>query len=297
MTDEQTTQPARDASTYAYWEGAAATHGTTETDRYYKLDDVVAGGTLMTVLEERALAVATGASADDPLGRLAGLDVLHLQSHIGVDGVVMARAGARVTCADYSATALGRARELAARIGVTIETVETDARALPASLHGRFDLVYATIGAICWIDDIDLWMRQVALALRPGGRLVMVELHPIYQMFDELSPDIVCDFPYGGGQPMTYSGTGSYADPTSTVESTTTCYAHSIGEVVMGGLRAGLSTELLEEHTEIAFNPRGDSVLVQGEDGQHRFLLGRGTRPGEPAQPLPVAFTFIARKA
>lgn len=297
MTDEQTSLPARDASTHDYWEHAAATHGTKDTDRYYRLDDVVAGGTLMTELEEQAVAVATGADAGEPLGRLAGLDVLHLQSHIGVDGVVMARAGAQVTCADYSATALARARELAARVGVAIETVETDARALPSSLHGRFDLVYATIGAICWIDDIDLWMRQVSLALRPGGRLVMVELHPVYQMFDELSPDIVCDFPYGGEQPMTYTGSGSYADPTSTVESTTTCYAHSIGEVVMGALRAGLATELLEEHTEIAFNPRGDSVLAVGDDGLHRFLIGRGTRPGEPPQPLPVAFTLVARKA
>jgi len=285
-----------DASTKKYWDGAAATHGTTPQDRYYHLDDVVAGGTLMTALEESALARATGADPAAPLSALAGLDVLHLQSHIGVDGVVMARAGARVTCADYSATALQRAHELAARVGVSIETVETDARDLPASLHGRFDLVYATIGAICWIDDLDLWMRQIALALRPGGMAVVVELHPAYQMFDELTPDIVCDFPYGGGGAFTYTGTGSYADPTASEESTTTSYAHSIADIVMGGLRAGLALELLEEHDAIAFNPRGDSVLTLCDDGMHRFLIGRGTHPGEPPQPLPVAFTYLARK-
>ena len=285
-----------DPSTKQYWDGAAATHGTTPGDRYYLLDDVIAGGTLMTSLEESALALATGADPASPLSSLTGLDVLHLQSHIGVDGVVMARAGARVTCADYSATALGRAQELAARVGVSIETVETDARDLPASLHGRFDLVYATIGAICWIDDLDLWMRQVALALRPGGALVMMELHPAYQMFDELSPEVVCDFPYGGGVALTYTSSGSYADPTSAEESTTTSYAHSIADVVMSGLRAGLSLEHLDEHDAIAFNPRGDSVLTEGDDGLHRFLLGRGTNPGEPPQPLPVAFTYIARK-
>ncbi len=285
-----------DPSTKQYWDGAAATHGTTSTDRYYHLDDVVAGGTLMTSLEEAAVARATGADPATPLAGVAGLDVLHLQSHIGVDGVVMARAGARVTCADYSAPALGRAQELAARVGVTIETVETDARDLPPSLHGRFDVVYATIGAICWIDDLDLWMRQVALALRPGGVLVMVELHPAYQMFDELSPEVVCDFPYGGGVGFTYTGTGSYADPNASDESTTTSFAHSIADVVMGGLRAGLTLEHLEEHDAIAFNPRGDEVLTQGEDGLHRFLLGRGTHPGEAPQPLPVAFTYLARK-
>lgn len=285
-----------DPSTKNYWDGAAATHGTTPGDRYYLLDDVVAGGTLMTTLEEQALARATGVDAGTPLAALPGRDVLHLQSHIGVDGVVMARAGARVTCADYSAAALGRAHDLAARVGVTIETVETDARDLPPSLHGRFDIVYATIGAICWIDDLDLWMRQVALALRPGGVLVMVELHPAYQMFDSLSPEVVCDFPYGGGVALTYTGAGSYADLTDTNESTTTSFAHSIADVVMGGLRAGLTLEHLDEHDAIAFNPRGDEVLTQGDDGLHRFLLGRGTNPGEPPQPLPVAFTYLARK-
>jgi SAM-dependent methyltransferase len=284
-----------DASTKQYWDGAAAKHGTTPEDRYYHLDDVVAGGTLMTSLEESAVARATGADPAAPLSGLAGLDVLHLQSHIGVDGIVMARAGARVTCADYSATALGRAQELAARVGVAVETVETDARDLPTSLHGRFDLVYATIGAICWIDDLDVWMRQVALALRPGGALVMVELHPAYQMFDSISPEVVCDFPYGGGVALTYTSSGSYADPTDTSESTTTSYAHSIADVAMSGLRAGLALEHLDEHDAIAFNPRGDDVLTEGPDGLHRFLLGRGTHPGEPPQPLPVAFTYIAR--
>ena len=48
-----------------------------------------------------------------------------------------------------------------------------------------------------------------ALALRPGGRLVMVEIHPAYQMIDSREPDLVVDFPYGGGTGVTF--TGSYA--------------------------------------------------------------------------------------
>lgn len=280
-----------------YWEKAAATHGTTDTDLHYHFDKVVAGGSLMTRLEELGIATATGADADDPLSRMRDLDVLYLQSHLGADGVVMARAGARVTCADFSATALRRVRELATACGVEVETVETDARAIPASLHGRFDLVYVTVGAICWIDDLDLWMRQVSLALRPGGRLVMVEIHPMYQMVDAREPDLVVDFPYGGNAGVTFTGGGTYADPESTIESTTTSYAHSIADIVMGALRAGLATEVLEEHTACEINPRGDDVLTRGEDDLYRLLLGRGTNAGDPPYPLPVFLTFIARKA
>lgn len=280
-----------------YWEKAAAHHGTTDADLHYHFDVVVDGGSLMTALEERAVALATGASVDDPLAGVRGLDVLYLQSHLGADGVVMARAGARVTCADFSATALSRVRELAARVGVPVETVETDARALPESLHGRFDLVYVTVGAICWIDDLDLWMRQVALALRPGGRLVMVEMHPAYQMVEARTPELVIDFPYGGGAGLSFTGTGTYADPDAAIESTTTCYAHSIGDVVNGAIRAGLRIDLLDEHTAIEINPRGDDVLQRGDDGRYRLLLGRGTNPGDPPEALPVFFTLLTTKA
>jgi SAM-dependent methyltransferase len=279
-----------------YWEQAAATHGTTDHDTYYHLDKVVAGGTLMTEHEERAVALATGAPAEDPLSKVTGLHVLYLQSHIGVDGVVLARAGARVTCADFSPTALERAHALAARVGVEIQTVETDSRAIPDSLHGRFDIVYVTIGAICWIDDLDVWMLQVALALRPGGRLVMMEIHPIYNVFYTRTPELVADFPYGGGTALTETDTGTYADPTSTIESTTTCFAHSIGDIVSSAIGAGLRVDHLDEHTHLAFNPRGDDVLRLDPDGQYRLRLGRGREAGVPAEPLPIAFTLLATR-
>ncbi len=279
-----------------YWEKAAATHGTTDDDTFYHLDVVVAGGTLMTVMEQEAVARATGAPLEDALANLRGLDVLYLQSHIGPDGVVMARAGARVTCADFSATALSRVRALAAEVGVEVDTVECDSRAIPESLHGRFDLVYVTIGAICWIDDLDLWMRQVALALRPGGRLVMVEIHPLYCMIDEREPELVVNFRYGGGTGLTETDIGTYADPTSTLEATTTCYAHSIGDTVTGAVRAGLRVDLLEEHTAVAFDGRGDDVVRLEGDGLRRLRLGRGTNPGDPAEPLPVMFTLLATR-
>jgi len=279
-----------------YWEQAAATHGTTDQDTYYHLDKVVAGGTLMTEHEERAVALATGAPAEDPLSAVTGLDVLYLQSHIGVDGVVLARAGAHVTCADFSPTALERAHELAARVGVAIETVETDSRAIPESLYGRFDLVYVTIGAICWIDDLDRWMRQVALALRPGGRLVMMEIHPAYNVFYTRSPELIADFPYGGGAGLTETDTGTYAEPASTIVSTTTAFAHSLGEVVTAAVDAGLRVDRLAEHTHLAFNPRGDDMLVLEDDGQYRMRIGRGREEGTPGEPLPIAFTLLATK-
>jgi SAM-dependent methyltransferase len=298
-----TTGPAPDGPTafagnLDFWEKAAAVHGSgSDSSRHYQFDAVVEGGSLMTRMEERAIADATGATYDDPLAGVRDRDVLYLQSHLGADGVVMARAGARVTCADFSATALAKARELADRVGVPLETVECDARALPERLHGRFDLVYVTVGAICWIDDLDLWMRQVALALRPGGRLVLVDLHPLYQQVFEREPELIVDFPYGGGEGQSFTDSGTYADPTADFVSTTTNYAHSVADIVMGALRAGLHLRLLEEHTASEIDPRGDTSLQRGDDGLYRLLLGRGPNEGDPPCPMPVFLTFVAEKA
>ena len=60
------------------------------------------------VQEERAaLALATRDRG------VHGLDVLHLQCHLGCDAVTLAREGARVTGVDFSRTALERLDELA----------------------------------------------------------------------------------------------------------------------------------------------------------------------------------------
>lgn len=273
---------------HAHWEALAAVHGTGR-DPYYDLDRVVAGGSLMTDHEVAALARATGGAG------VAGLDVMHLQCHLGGDAVVMARDGARVTAVDFSATALARAADLAARCGVALETVEADSRALPASLSGRFDLVYSTIGVLCWIDDVDVWMASVARALRPGGALVLVELHPLLTAIDSVDP-LVIDFPYAFDGPRVYSGTGSYAG-VETEEWTTVQYAHGVGEVVAAAVGAGLAVEHLAEHLSMAFDPRDLGAPVE-PDGRFRLRLGAGssTDPGVPAEPLPVLYTLIARR-
>ena len=244
----------------------------------------------MTDHEEAALALATRGAG------VAGLDVMHLQCHLGADSVVMARDGARVTAVDFSAIALSRVADLAARCGVAVATVEADSRSLPDSLTGRFDLVYSTIGVLCWIDDVDAWMASAARALRPGGALVLVELHPLLTAIDSVDP-LVVDFPYAFDGPRVYSGTGSYAG-VETEPWTTVQYAHSLAEVVSAAIGAGLAVEHLAEHLSMPFDPRDLGADVE-PDGRYRLRLGRGsaTDASVPAEPMPVLYTLVARRA
>src|SRR6476619_2688027 len=115
------------------------------------------------------------------LGRLDGLDVVHLQCHIGTDTVSLARLGARsVVGVDFSPSALDVARRLADRTHTPVDFVEADVYDALAVLGTEsFDVVYTGVGALCWLPDISRWADVVAGLLRPGGELFMREGHPV----------------------------------------------------------------------------------------------------------------------
>jgi SAM-dependent methyltransferase len=264
------------ATNLAHWEALAAVHGQ---DEYYDAEALVAGTDSLSDREDEAVRAA--------VGEVAGCDVLHLQCHIGFDSISLARRGARVTGADFSPASLEKARALAARAGVEIEFIEADATALPATLLGRFDLVYSTMGVICWIEDLGAWMRSVHAALRPGGRLALVDIHPLFNMVGGRDP-LVLDFPYAANGPRRFDEAGSYADADAEVAVTTEIvYAHSLGETVNAAIAADLRVDALHEHLDVGFDPRG-RMLVREDDGRLRLRVC--------GEPLPVLFTLLATK-
>ncbi|WP_411150919.1 class I SAM-dependent methyltransferase [Streptomyces sp. A30] len=264
----------------ALWDQRARIHGSSPTDRFYDVEAFLAGRQTLYAIE-RELA-----------GDVTGKDLLHLQCHFGMDTLNWARLGARVTGVDFSPAAIERARLLAERAGLEATFVEADTQRLPAQLEDRFDLVVATYGVLCWIADVKAWMRGAAMALKPGGSLVLVDLHPAFQTVAGLDP-LVVDWPYGGGEPQRETVTSTYAEPDRTTPALDTVqYPYSLGEIVTGAAEAGLTTKHLGERIATDLDPRG--ILRQGEDGLYRLPFGdshlpilyslRAESPG-PAQP------------
>jgi SAM-dependent methyltransferase len=261
----------------AHWNELADVHGRGISE-YYDVDRLIGGGSTLSRIESDGV--------DRAVGDLAGKDVLHLQCHLGMDAVSLARLGARVTGADFSPAALARAGEIASRCGVQVDFVEADATDLPAALHDNFDLVYATIGVLNWISDVDAWMRSVRSVLRPGGRLLLVDVHPLFAMFRDLQP-LEADFPYASAGPVSFDEQGSYADKDAVLSSSATVeFAHSLGEVVTAAVGARLHIEYLQEHLECDFDPRG--ILEADADGLFRMRLG--------GRPAPVLYSIVASR-
>jgi SAM-dependent methyltransferase len=263
-----------------HWDDLAEAHDR-GTGRFYDTQALIRGENPLWAVERRALARVA------PDG-VAGRDVLHLQCHLAADAIHFAREGARVPGLDASRVALERAAVRAERCGVDVRWVRADASDPPADLDGGFDLVWATIGVTCWAHDLSRWMAAAARLLRPGGRLVLIDLHPLYAMFGTLQPPVV-DFPYGGGAVLAFDEGGSYDDPKAPVASTEAAVAAwDVGEHVAAAIGAGLTIEHLEEHLASDHDPRG--LLAADADGLYRLRLG----PSQP--PVPLLFTLVARR-
>ena len=202
----------------AHWDALAAVHGQ---DGYYDAEALIGGGGLPGRPRGRG-------GAARRWGRSPGLDVLHLQCHIGFDSISLARRGARVTGADFSPASLSpprvgvfhscslRARELAGagRGGGRVRGGRRDgaagraARALrPRATRRSASPVLGSRtsrGRGCAPCTIARWRR-------PGGRLVLVEIHPLFNMIGEREP-LPLDMPYAADGPRRFEEPGSYAD-------------------------------------------------------------------------------------
>lgn len=224
------------------------------------------------------------------LGELTGLDVLHLQCHIGTDTLSLARLGARLTGLDFSKPALDEARALARAVGADITYVHADAYAAADVLgEKRFDLVYTGIGALCWLPSIERWASVIARLLRPGGRLFLREGHPTLWALDQERPDglLALRYPYfEQSEPVRFESPGTYV-PTEAEfrENVSYEWNHGIGEIVTALLGEGFRLTMLTEHDSVPWAPFA---------GRMREIAGGEYQLIEGSEMLPLSYTLQA---
>jgi SAM-dependent methyltransferase len=234
----------------------------------------------------------------DLLGDLSGRRVLHLQCNDGADTLGLAALGGEALGVDISDVAIEAARTLAADSGIAAAFERADVLEwLPAAADGgeRFDVVFASYGALPWVSDLGAWMRGAAGVLAPGGRLVMVEFHPLMYVFEEGWRVERSYFAKPGGQHweegvedyVGYSAEGESAEAARAWANPSPCveFQWTLGDVVGAVAAAGLCLERFEEHPHSNFwRPFPD---MRGDAG------GRWHPP--TGRELPLMFSLAAR--
>lgn len=163
----------------------------------------------------------------DGIGEVEGANVLVAPPGNGEEALSFANLGATVTVlSDADSMKQCRALVAAAEAGITFaEGDGGDASSLPA---GSFDIVYAPWGTLDWLDAFDDWAEGVAHALKPGGRLVIYDRHPVSSVAGTHKGLFLVAHSYFG------------SDDEETVSWT-------LGELISALGSAGLATMLLEE--------------------------------------------------
>lgn len=224
------------------------------------------------------------------LGDVSGLDLLHLQCHIGTDTVSWARLGARVVGLDFSSAALEIARRFAADAGADVEFVQGNALDTDRVVRRTFDIVYASIGVLCWIPDVRAWAKAAAACVRPGGRLYLRDTHPLLATFDDRRTDglMVCIDDYfrdGRAQreehPYSYTGDEIPAPARENYQ-----WNHGLGEVITAFAEQGLRVERVDEYAWLDW--QAFPQMTPDEEGRWHFP------PGSPR--LPLDYSILARK-
>lgn len=190
------------------------------------------------------------------LGDLRGYRrAIHLQCSHGMEALSLLGLGVEeVVGIDISEEMIALANRKSAALGANARWIRSDVLEAPRELDGTADLVYTGRGAICWMLDLDAWAVVVARLLKPGGRFLLFEGHPLDFLWEEEEAGYVLreGASYFTPAPVAEHGFPYEAalrdDPDRPV--TLTSRIWTIGETVTALIGAGLRIDHLEERPE-----------------------------------------------
>ncbi len=206
----------------------------------------------------------------------ADKDIVQLACNNGRELLWLKRHGARrCVGVDISDEFIAQARELSALSKLEAEFERSNICDLGNHFDGQFDLVLTTIGVFNWQPDLAAFMSVVARLLKPGGKWLVEEMHPLLWMFErEQGSKFVYsyfdDAVFAMAEPLDYYGGGEYQAPERYE------FQHTVGEVLQTTIDCGLR---LRHFQEFAVDNSGDFRHFENQSAQ-----------------LPLSYNLIAEK-
>lgn len=239
---------------------------------FYDLEGFLKGNTSLNEIELNLL------------GDIKGKSVLHLQCHFGQDSISLSRLGASVTGVDLSDKAIENAKQIALDTNSTTKFICCDVYDLPNHLEEKFDLVFTSYGTIGWLPDIDKWAKVISHFLKPNGKLVFVEFHPVVWMFDDDFEGIKYNYFNSGAIVETEEGT--YADKSADIRQEYVMWNHGMSEVVNNLIKHGLTINSLDEFDYSPYNCFNKTIEIAPKKYRIEHLEDK----------IPMVYSIVATK-
>lgn len=216
---------------------------------FYDLEGFLKGNTSLNEIELNLL------------GDVRGKSILHLQCHFGQDTISMAKLGAHATGVDLSDNAIAKAKEIALKTNTDAAFVCCDVYDLPQYLNKKFDIVFTSYGTIGWLPDLDKWAKIISGFLKPGGKFVFVEFHPVVWMFDDNFKEVAYNYFNTGAIVETLSGT--YTDQNAPLTQEYVCWNHGISEVLNSLIKNGIEINSFDEFDYSPYNCFRETIQIE----------------------------------
>ncbi len=215
------------------WDGLAESH-----NKNYPTDKLIAGKPLLhdLILKE--------------VGDVRDKSLAHLLCHIGTDTLSWALLGAKVTGIDISPESLKYARMLAEKLGISADFIEADIMDVIDKMNKKFDIVFSSVGVLCWLPDIKRYAQTVRHLLNDDGFFYIYDGHPFRSV-------MVNDA--GSTNPNTFQGSyfrkkvwefknmGDYIDPDLKIPFKSYEWNWTMGEIITAFCDVGMRIEFLHE--------------------------------------------------
>ncbi len=208
-----------------------------------------------------------------------GRDVGQLCCNNGQELVSVKNLGAgRCVGFDNADAFLEQARNLALAAGVEVEFHHGDIHEIPARYDAAFDILYVTIGALCWMPKLVDFFAVAERLLRPGGAILDYEHHPVvakWDPFDDVDPPL-WKHSYFKKDPWIDTDGLDYFDGESYESKPLYTFQHTFAEILMACIDNRLAIEHVAEFPHDLSPSYGHLERLEAQ--------------------LPLSYTLVARK-
>lgn len=222
------------------WDELAKTHYQT-----YDIDKLLSGAPLLNQVIR------------DEVGDVKGKSLVHLLCHIGTDTLSWALLGAQVTGIDISSQSLKYARQIAEKMDIDAQFIESDVMEVMGKVQQKFDIVFSSTGVLCWLPDIQIYADTARNLLKEDGFFYIFDGHPFRNLLIDETGSVSSDRIQGNYFRKTvweYDQMGDYTDPDLLVPMRSYEWDWTLGEVVTAFCDAGMRIEFLHEFPQYFYS-------------------------------------------
>ena len=141
-----------------------------------------------------------------------------------------------------------------------------------------------TYGFIGWLPDLEKWAKVISGPLKPNGKFVFVEFHPVLWMFDDDFTKILHH--YHNEKPIIENYTGTYANKEAEITADYIGWNHSLSEVFQALLANGLQIEHFNEYDYSNYNCMNEMIEFEPKKFRIKHFENK----------IPMMYSIVAKK-